>query len=123
MFDSIFIVLAALFIKHWYVDFVVQTPKEVAEKGTYLKWGGIQHSLKHGIFTGLVVWSFVQGTVADCIFFGLLDFVAHYHIDWAKMNINKKYGYTIEQEEFWFWLGADQLAHAFTYLFLVWMMI
>jgi len=39
------------------------------------------------------------------------------------MNINKRYGYTIEMTQFWAWLGADQLAHSLTYLFLVWALV
>ena len=123
MFDSIFILLAALFVKHWYIDFVIQTPQEVAEKGTYFKWHGIKHSLKHAIATGLVFWIFADSVIIDCVFLGVLDFLFHYHIDWAKMNINRKFNYTIEKPEFWYWLGADQLAHCFTYLFLVWFIL
>lgn len=123
MFDAIYILLAALFIKHWYVDFVVQTPREVEEKGTYFKWHGVKHSLKHGIFTGLVFWAFAGTAMPDTLILGMIDFVIHYNVDWAKMNINRKFNYTIDKEEFWFWLGADQLAHSLTYLLLVWMIL
>lgn len=123
MFDSIFILLAALFVKHWYIDFVIQTPQEVAEKGTYLKWHGIKHSLKHAVGTGLVFWLFADSVILDCVFLGILDFLLHYHIDWTKININRKFNYTIDKPEFWYWLGADQLAHSFCYLFLVWMIL
>jgi hypothetical protein len=121
MFNSIYLLLAALFIKHWYIDFVNQSPEEVAGKGTYGNAAGLIHSIKHGVATFgimiIVVYSFEVAVLV-----GFLDFLIHYHIDWAKMNINKRYGYTVENPKFWLWLGADQLAHALTYLWLVWLL-
>jgi hypothetical protein len=54
---------------------------------------------------------------------GLLDFVLHYHIDWSKININKRWNYTIEDPKFWAWLGADQLAHQLTYILITYLVI
>ena len=54
MFDTIFITLALLFIKHWYIDFVIQTDEEVKHKGIYGNWTGIVHSLKHGLATLII---------------------------------------------------------------------
>jgi hypothetical protein len=50
------------------------------------------------------------------VFAALADGLFHYHIDWLKMNINRWRGLTIQDHEFWVWLGADQLAHSLTYL-------
>jgi hypothetical protein len=119
MFDSIFIILACLLVKHWYVDFVDQTPEEIEQKGCYLKWEGVRHSIKHGLGTALVFWLLLDGWI-DAVALGLVDFLIHYHIDWAKIQINKRWNYTIDKPEFWAWLGADQLAHGLTYLWLVW---
>ena len=122
MFDSIYIVFVALFIKHWYIDFVNQSMEEVLGKGTYGNAHGVMHSLKHGVATFLIFWFFL-GVWPLAIIIGFSDFVLHYHIDWAKININKRYNYTAENPKFWAWLGADQLAHQLTYVFLVWMVI
>jgi len=122
MFDSIFILLALLFVKHWYVDFVNQTMEEVNGKGIYGNAYGIMHSIKHGLGTWVVFWMFI-GEIEYSLLIGFIDFVLHYHIDWAKININKKYNYTPENPKFWTWLGADQLAHSLTYLLLVWLAI
>jgi len=119
MLDIIFIILVLLFVKHWYIDFVNQTADEVQWKGTYLKWAGIKHSLKHGVGTVLVLWICGIGSV-DAVMLGVLDFMVHYHIDWTKININRKNNYTPQDKQFWTWLGADQLAHSLTYLFIVW---
>lgn len=122
MFDSIFILLGLLFIKHWYIDFVNQSNEEVAGKGIYGNAHGLMHSIKHGVATFLVFLVFTMDW-PYCVIMGVLDFAIHYHIDWAKMNINKRWHYTIEQKPFWIWLGADQLAHSLTYLGLVWLAI
>jgi hypothetical protein len=63
------------------------------------------------------------GDINYSIIIGIIDFVFHYHIDWAKININKRYNYTPENPKFWVWLGADQLAHSLTYLMLVWLAV
>jgi hypothetical protein len=122
MFDSIFILLALLFIKHWYIDFVNQTNEEVAGKGIYGNAHGLMHSIKHGVATTAIFCAFT-GDFTYSVIIGILDFVLHYHIDWAKMNINKRFKYTIEMPQFWAWLGADQLAHSLTYLALVWLAV
>jgi hypothetical protein len=122
MFDSIFILLALLFIKHWYIDFVNQSNEEVAGKGIYGNAAGLMHSIKHGFATFLIMWLFIAEPMLAVVI-GFIDFVLHYHIDWAKMNINKRWNYTIDKPAFWAWLGADQLAHSLTYLGLVWLIV
>ena len=119
MYDSIFLLLALLFAKHWYVDFVNQTAEEVEWKGTFLDWRGLKHSLKHGLATGLILY-FATNIGALSIVLGIFDFLVHYHIDWAKININNRKNYTPQTKEFWVWLGLDQLAHSLTYIFIVW---
>lgn len=124
MVEAILLALVLLQIKHWYIDFVDQSMEEVNHKGIYLHWLGLKHSIKQGvgtlicllIVTGVDYWIF-------CLLLGLFDFVVHYHTDWAKINLNKKWGYTIEMPQFWALLGADQLVHQLTYIAIVWAMI
>jgi len=120
MFNSLYILLALLFVKHWYIDFVNQSMEEVNGKGIYGNAHGVMHSLKHGVATFLIFWLYVMD-FEYAIIIGFMDFVLHYHIDWTKININKRWNYTAENPKFWAWLGADQLAHSLTYLLLVWM--
>lgn len=117
MMESIFLLLILFQIKHWYIDFVDQTNEEVEHKGIYLDWIGLRHSLKQGLGTaiclllvfGFEFWPF-------CVILGVFDFLAHYHIDWSKINLNKRLGYTIDMPQFWALLGLDQLAHQLTYI-------
>ena len=113
-----FFILALLQIKHWYVDFVVQTDEEVRHKGTYGDWQGVKHSVKHGLTTALILMLFVVPEMA--LLLGALDFVAHYHIDWAKMNYGNR---DIRTPQFWNHLGLDQMAHQLCYICIVWSLV
>ena len=53
-------------------------------------------------------------------YLALADGVIHYHVDWAKMNLNAKMGWGPNtHEQFWWLLGLDQFLHALTYIILV----
>ena len=109
-------ILVYLFIKHFYVDFINQSDKEVKHKGIYLDKVGMKHSIKHGAFTAvLYVVNFVHPSISIFHFLiaGVLDFIIHYHIDYCKM----KYGCRdITNKLFWIHLGLDQLLHSLTYV-------
>lgn len=122
MFDGVYLLLALLFVKHWYIDFVNQSPAELEGKSTYGQPNGLIHSTKHGIATGLITAFFVFNFEVAVVI-GFVDFILHYHIDWLKANINRRYGYTVDNPKFWTWFGADQLAHSLTYVFLVWVLV
>lgn len=105
------LVLLLLQIKHWYIDFVMQTNEMVAGKGIYGNPKGILHSLQHAIATFIILVFFVSPVLA--IVLALFDFVTHYHIDWTKMNYGCR---DIQNPKFWNHLGLDQMAHQIVYL-------
>lgn len=109
-------ILTLLFLKHFLVDFPLQPKYMYSNKGTYGHPGGILHSGFHGLVTFYIFSFYTPYAIA----FGIVDFVVHYHIDWAKMNINKKMGWgPTTHEEFWWLTGLDQFLHALTYIGLV----
>lgn len=110
------LILFFLQIKHFLADFVWQSDRMVQEKGTYGARYGVYHSGIHALGT-FVIFTMLHPALG--IFAAVVDFILHYHIDWAKININKKYNYTPKDHQFWFWLGLDQLAHQITYIILV----
>ena len=114
--QMIVLVMFLLQVKHFVADFMLQTDQMVIEKGTYGARFGVYHSAiqAFGTFLALAWIHPFLGVVT-----GIFDFLVHYHVDWAKMNINKKYGYTPADHKFWFWLGLDQLAHQLTYVLIV----
>lgn len=119
----VLLMLLTLTFKHFVADFLYQPPYQWKNKGTYGHWGGIIHSAQHAVFTVIMLGLFkVPGLVLFII--ASFEFLAHYHIDWAKMNLNKKMGWVATtHNEFWILLGVDQLLHGLTYLAIVWFAI
>lgn len=115
---EVLLIVFCLFTKHLIIDFPMQVPYHYLNKGTYGHPGGIQHAGLHGWGTMFCFAWFVD--VPFAIVLGGIDFVIHYHIDWAKMNLNKKLGYgPLTSEKFWWLLGLDQWLHAVTYVGLI----
>lgn len=106
-----------LMVKHFICDFPLQaTPWMYRNKGTYGHLGGIAHAAVHAFGT-LLVFALVGCPAALLVTF--IDFFAHYHIDWVKMNIGARYNLKPDNSE-WFWilLGFDQFLHFLTYFFI-----
>ncbi len=108
------VLLFGLFLKHFLCDFVWQTPWMLAGKGDMRCLGGYAHAGLHALLTAVVLWSFDQnGWLALALF----EFVVHYLVDWSKVRIGS--GLTQADKRYWIAFGADQLAHALTYLAIV----
>lgn len=104
-------------IKHFVIDFLLQYKYQWSNKGTYGHPGGLLHAGLHGIGTALCLFMFPWDIL---LFMAGFDAVIHYHIDWAKMNINARMGWTpTTHEQFWWLLGADQLLHSLTYIAII----
>ena len=115
------LLLVGLFvIKHFVVDFVLQTQKEIEHKGTYLDWRGVEHSVKHAAGT-LLILLFVGAGFEFGLLYAGLDLVVHYHIDWVKTNATRHL--TPADHQFWVWLGFDQALHYLTYIVFIATMI
>lgn len=118
---QLLILITLLFLKHFIVDFPLQKPRHYLNKGTYGHSGGIEHAGLHASFTMMVLiffsWNIYPLAILTPVLIGVADGVIHYHIDWAKMNLNKRMGWgPTTHEQFWVLLGVDQLLHALTYL-------
>ena len=118
------LVLLTLFqLKHFLADYPLQTITMVKEKGVYGKRGGIYHSLIHALLTFLMlaIVNYAVFPVAYTLAFAIAasEFVIHYHIDWGKMQMSKRF--STEDKGFWNWIGFDQLLHHLTYIGFAWM--
>lgn len=102
-------------VKHYICDFVLQTNDMIRSKGHWGQWHGIVHSLDHGAATMAVVGVLGFETVT-VILMGVIDTVVHYHVDWAKQQLNDVLKYTVDNPKFWNLLGLDQLLHTLTYV-------
>ena len=104
-------------------DYFLQRPYQFLNKGTYGHLGGLLHASIHVALT-LPVFFIIPPSSA-ILFFGILsgEFIAHYHIDWSKEQLIKKFGWTPQDQIFWSIFGIDQFLHALTYLIMIWMMV
>jgi hypothetical protein len=116
--DTTLLIFTLLITKHFIVDFPLQVKYQWSNKGTYGHPGGLLHAGLHGVGTWICFLPFSY----IAVWLAVADAVIHYHIDWAKMNINAKLGFKADtHEEFWWLLGLDQLLHYLTYIgLLVW---
>jgi hypothetical protein len=119
--SSIIELLMLLQLKHLLIDWCWQPAYEWQNKGTYGHFGGVRHAAKNATGTALCFLPFTSFFWVLVVF--ILDFTIHYHIDSAKMNINRIKGWgPLTHPEFWWLTGADQFLHQMTYLLLVLML-
>jgi hypothetical protein len=112
--NDLLILILLLFSKHFLVDFPLQTKFQYSNKGTYGHPGGILHASLHGLGTFICIYWYAP---VAAIYLALADMFVHYHIDWAKMKLNSKLGWSpTTHEQFWWLLGLDQYLHAVTYV-------
>lgn len=121
---TVVILMLALLTKHFICDFPLQWKYQYANKGTYGHPGGLLHVAIGGVGT-IVALASVIGFHAFILWMTVIEVVIHYHMDWAKMNMNEKWGFgPMTSEKFWWLLGFDQWVHHITYVaMIVWIMI
>ena len=103
-------------LKHFIFDFCLQSTSMIHGKKTYGNLYSIQHSLYHGVGTALVSFLFLPINIVALV--AIIDFVAHYHIDYLKSNYRKDNALTKNDTMFWMVHGVDQFAHYLTYIFI-----
>lgn len=109
--------------KHFIADFILQTPWMIREKGNYGEAGGLVHSGIHVLFTvtGLTMLTdTIEIPLGMIILIGAIEFIVHYHVDWAKIKLNRYTNWNPSNPEFWYLLGLDQYLHVITYVAFTW---
>jgi hypothetical protein len=117
------LMILCLLVKHFLVDFCLQTEYQWKNKGNLLHPGGYLHAGLNAAGTAVVFTGFASnGVYFDFIVvFALLafEFVTHYAMDWAKTNINKAMNWTATTSPMFFvMLGFDQLFHLSVLMFI-----
>ena len=107
--------MIGLQIKHFLVDFCLQSQWILQDKGRYGGKGGLAHAALHGAGSLAVLICVADPTSAFGL--ALLDTVLHYHIDWAKEHVNGTSG--PETRRYWIVFGVDQLLHQLTMLIIL----
>jgi len=121
----VLLLVSVLVVKHFLVDFLAQTPYMYKNKGTYGHFGGILHALMHGIISLRALCPLAAMLNPTCGYARILaccldEIIIHYHIDFFKVKVCKKYELTpVNSEVYWYILGLDQLLHYTTYILMV----
>lgn len=118
MSSTILLVLVLLQLKHLVVDWIMQPPWMWRNKGTYGHPGGFAHAYLNALGTALcfILAAHNEGRIFLVL---VIDFLVHYHVDWAKVTLVKKYKWgPMTHPQFWWLTGLDQFLHQITYLLL-----
>ena len=113
--EAVLAIFTVLEIKHFIFDYVLQTPYQFLNKGTYLHPGGIIHSGLHALGT-LAAFLIITPPLALGIAIIVGEFIFHYHVDWTKEQLIRRFRLTTKDAGYWRIYGADQLAHHLTYV-------
>jgi Protein of unknown function (DUF3307) len=112
---AIVAVFTWLQIKHFIFDYVLQTPFQFRNKGTYGHPGGVLHSSMQALGTIPAFFILPPGLLWGVIIV-IGEFVIHYHVDWSKEQTLRRMN--LKTTDAWYWriYGLDQLAHQLTYV-------
>jgi len=113
--EQIVAAMALFQVKHYAADYLLQSGYMVHNKGRYGHAGGIYHSGIHMLLSIPVLLLVGLPLVATLVTV-IIEFAAHYHVDWGKEQIQKRLGVDDRQLRYWQIFGADQLLHQLTYV-------
>ena len=117
--NAILLAFIMLAVKHTIADYFLQTPYQYLNKGTYGHPGGIIHAGFHALLTLPVFLILLPSSIALAIAIIVGEFVVHYHLDWSKEQLVKRYMLTHADAWFWHLFGLDQLGHMLTYVAII----
>jgi hypothetical protein len=121
--------MAALIVKHFLCDFLMQPPWMWKNKGIYFHPGGLTHATVNVLGSAFVLLLYAILTVRGIVpidfwlWWKILAFewLVHYHMDWWKITWCKLNGYKAHTHpQFWHWMGLDQMVHYLTFIVMVW---
>jgi hypothetical protein len=107
--------LALFQVKHLLADFVLQTEGMVRDKARYGARGGLAHAGVHvALSAPVLVWLAPGLWIVLAVL--AAEFVLHYHIDWAKARLSRRWPDGPETRLYWAFHGIDQALHQLTYI-------
>ena len=117
--ETMLLLVTLLLVKHAVADFFLQRAFMFKDKHIYAGPGGISHASIHGSLTFLAIVICLPNLWLFAVLFGLVDAVAHYHIDYVKSNWNVRTQALPSETRYWYAFGLDQMAHSLTYVLIV----
>ncbi|WP_323370574.1 DUF3307 domain-containing protein [Sulfitobacter sp. F26204] len=119
MLQTALLLMILLQVKHLFADFFLQTPRMLSGRGVYLHLGRAEHAVLHAILSFLALMLFGASTACAATLC-LLEWIIHYHIDWAKGRHSEIKKYSPADAGYWRAFGVDQLMHQITYVAMIW---
>lgn len=119
MSDLNFLILlgfAFLSVKHTIGDYFLQTSYQFRNKGLYGHPGGLLHSGIHSALTLPVFLILPPPSLILALAIICGEFIVHYHLDWTKEQLIKRYELTQTDPWYWHLFGLDQVGHMLTYV-------
>ena len=119
IFEALIILLCLLQAKHMFADYFLQTRSMLDGRHIYFHRGRFLHA---GVHAGGSALAFsVMGAPLPLVFaLALGEWIAHYHIDWAKGRYTATYNLTPDDSAYWRATGVDQALHQLTYVIMLW---
>jgi hypothetical protein len=114
------LILFLLVCKHACADLGIQSFRTPSKKHLYWNTGLHTHALDHAVLTFVVLAIFVNPWFA--LVLALLDYVAHWHIDFTKSNLLIIFGIPRDKPVFWRIQTFDQIFHFCTYAYIVYLL-
>ena len=113
MSTELLLFLILILLKHFIVDWVIQTDEMANEKGhkpTLL----FLHGLEHAIGTFMVGIFFIS--VVKIVMIAMMEILIHCAIDFIKSRIMGYTKWQFPEKKFLISMGFDQLLHQLTYI-------
>lgn len=116
---TLLVLFCLLQIKHMLADYFLQTQKMLSGRATYMHAGRAQHAGVHALGSA-IAFALVGAPPLFIAVIAVVDWVAHFHIDWAKARYCEENGLGPTEARFWRAAGFDQALHQLTYIAMVW---
>lgn len=110
---GLLILIAVFQLKHFIADYLLQG-KYMLGKFKLVGWELplFAHASVHMAMTFLIVFFYLPFWMA--LILSVFDMMIHFAIDRLKVVLSRDYD-SSKDKEFWWWLGADQMAHHYTH--------
>ncbi|ABG31904.1 DUF3307 domain-containing protein [Roseobacter denitrificans] len=119
VFEALIVLLCLLQAKHMFADYFLQTRSMLGGRDIYLHQGRFLHAGVHAAGSALAF--LIMGTpVMLILLVAVGEWIAHYHIDWAKGRYTARQNLTPDDAAYWRATGVDQALHQLTYIIMLW---
>lgn len=103
----------ALLIKHFIVDLGIQQYIGPSPKHNY--FSGHLHYFHHGV--GAFIACIFVVPLQYAMLIGLIDYLAHWHVDWLKHHLNRAINAEPRSMKWWWTNVLDQIVHTLFYYY------